>query len=184
MQEGISKLGITGLILAFFKDRIATWADIAEWIALKKRNPSSDPIPEKFKRGIMILPDSACIYQNFNENQKNRITLNICNRNTESIDDMAVLCLADKSLDESIDFAQDSEVIAIGRPWLPEPKEDAELNLILMTCGMFAYPDGKIPRVSTEQLNESKTLQEKPKEAKIVTATEDDEEESEDAEGW
>ena len=146
-EEGLEKIGLTGMITTFFKDNIATWEDVKNWVMEKTDNPEKETVPEKFSKGIMVLVDSLCVYQNFTPDQKNRIKINICSTDDDA-DDITVLCLADEKLEKSIDFAHNSKVVAIGRPWLPKPREEDEMpNLLLMTTGMFAYDDWKIPRV-------------------------------------
>jgi len=162
IKEGLEKLGgINGMITHFFSNNIATWADVNAWFKAKKEDPKCEPIPEKFSNNIMILPDSLCQYQNFQADAKNRIKLNICGMG-DDVEDVTILCLADKKLDASIDFAQDSKVIALGRPFLPPPKEDGSMVFMLMTSGMFAYPDWKIPRVDVEKLSEKELMQKAP----------------------
>jgi hypothetical protein len=171
LQEGINKFGITGLTEKFFSDYLATWEDIRGWMASKTIKPSEDPIPEKYKSNLMVLKDSLCIYQNFSADDKNRIKINICSADSD-IDDVTVLCLASKNLDKSIDFAQNSKVLTIGRPWMPPVEEGQEAGLIIMTSGMFAYPDWKIPRIEAQPVNKEQTIQNKEA-SEVVKATDD-----------
>lgn len=176
LKEGLKELGgINGMILHFFSDNIASWADINAWYAAKKADPESEPIPEKYTKNLMVIPDSLCQYQNFSPDAKGRIKINICGM-SDDVEDTTILCLADKKLDSSIDFAQDSKVLALGRPFLPKPKEDGSMIFMLMTSGVFAYPDWKIPRVDVEKLSEKELLQQAPplqkqEEAKPVEPT-------------
>lgn len=163
LQEGINKMGITGLLSHFYKDRIASWDEVKQWITEKLENPSAEPIPKKYTdfNKFMILPESLCVYQNFTPDQKDRIKINVCNT-ADEFDDLTVLCLAPKSLDESIDFAHNSKVAVVGRPWIPDIDENGQTRLIIMTSGMFAYNGWKVPRVETQEINQEQ-LNQKPK---------------------
>lgn len=159
LQEGINKFGVAGLAEKMFKDCIMTWTDINNWIAEKKANPQSDPVPEKFKRGLAILPESMCVYQNLSPDAKGRIKINLCSV-SESWEDTTVMCLAEKSLANSIDFAQNSKVLVAGRPWIPTPeKAEDNINMVMMTSGIFAYPGWRIPRVDTKPLAPDNVMQ-------------------------
>jgi len=170
METGLEKVenGLIGMIKKCFADNLVDWNDINKWVAEKKANPKKDVVPDKYKNEVMILEDSMCVYQNFNPDAKNRIKINLCGTG-DDVEDVTILCLADKQLDDSIDFAQNSKVIAIGRPWLPEPNpETGDMTFFLMTSGMFAYPEWKIPRVDTKKLSEKELLQNvKPEEVKV-----------------
>lgn len=159
LQEGLNKIGLPGMITSFFKNNVITWEDIKGWVSDKTENLNKDVIPEKFTKGFVILVDSLCVYQNFIVDKKERIKINICSTDDEA-DDITVLCLANKNLEGSIDFATNSKVITIGRPWLPKPREEDEIpNLLLMASGMFAYSDWKIPRINdVKPLTESNVI--------------------------
>ena len=153
MTDGVKQFGVTGLIEKFFKDKIVSWQEINQWITEKRTNTQSEPVPDKY-RNLMIIPESLCVYQNFNPDNKGRIKINICNASSDEIDDETVLCLADKSLVDSIDYAQNSKIVVIGRPWLPAPREDGDVTLIFMTSGTFAYSDWKVPMVDMTPVSE------------------------------
>ena len=174
MQEGINKLGITGLVEHFFKNKIATWQEMNDWVIQKKNNPQANPIPEKYN-DIMVIPQSMCVYQNFNTDAKGRIKISLCGI-SDDIQDITMLCLADASLEKSIDFAQNSKVVAIGRPWLPPANDRGEVTMILMTSGMYAYPDWKVPRVNAKKVGEKEILQEEKPAAPVEVAKEKPEE--------
>ena len=150
LTSGIKKLGgVAKMVESFFADYIVTWEEVNGWLEAKRKNPTKEVVPEKYRMGLMILTDALCIYQNFVPD-KGRIKFNICQK-SDNLDDCTVLCLADKSLDKSIDFAMNSSVITIGRPWLPAPKEGKDVNLIMWMSGMFAFDDWKIPRIYDSQ---------------------------------
>lgn len=157
LQEGIDELGIVGMVESMFKDHIVDWKTVNSWIEKKIGNPKSEPIPDQY-RNMTILTESLCVFQNFSPDQKERIKMILCEA-TASVNENLVWCLADKSLDKSIDFAHNSKVIAIGRPWLPTPEEGKETNMMLFTSGMFAYKDYKFPRIEAEKLDEGKIMQ-------------------------
>jgi hypothetical protein len=148
LQAVVDKIGVTGLINGFFKDYLVSWNDIKQWIEEKKENPKSNPIPKRFSGfdGIMMIP-AMCVYQNFVPDNNNRIKMTITSTDLDDLDDANILCLLDKNLDKNIDFAIDSKIIAIGKPWLPEAREDGQIRMMLLTSAMYAFPDWKMPRI-------------------------------------
>ena len=146
MEEGLKELnGAAGMIAEIYKNNIITWKDIKSWVEMKKSNPAENPIPDKFKNSIMVLDESICTYQNFEPDTKQRLKFNICSA-LDDLDDLTALCLLPEGLSDSIDFSQDSKVVTIGRVWLPDPNpETGDVNIIIMTSGMYAYEDWKMP---------------------------------------
>ncbi len=158
LQEGLNKFGITGLISKFFADYIVDWSTVKEWIAALKKDPKSFPIPEKNRWDLMVLLDGMCIDLNLTPNAKGNVKANVCGT-SDDLEDLTGLCIMPKRLDPTIDFAANSKVVTLGTPWLPIDKDTGEINFNIMTVGMYAYPDWKIPRVDTKKLSEKELQQ-------------------------
>lgn len=159
MQEGLTKLGLHGIVKKFFGDRFVTWDMINEWVAKKKDNPKDEVVPDKFRNGLTVIPESLCVYQNFSPDAKDRIKLHLTGM-TDNVDDTTIRCLIDKRFDKVIDFAVNSKVLALGRLWIPAPqKEGQEVGVMLWTSGVFAYSDWKIPRVDIKKMSEKELMQ-------------------------
>jgi hypothetical protein len=181
IQAGIDKVGIVGVINSFFKDYLVSWDDIKSWINQKKENPESNPLPKKFSGfdGIMMIP-AMCVYQNFTADSNDRIKMVISSTTLDDLDDATILCLIDKKLDKNIDFAVDSKIIAIGKPWLPKAGEDGQVRMMLLTSAMYSFPDWRVPRIENVKEITPANLS---SEAKIVKTEEKPTEKNED-EDW
>lgn len=181
LEEGVKRKGLPKLLMSMFPSRVVTWETLNSWIQAKKENPSDEPVPESLRQGFIMVPDSLCVRQNWVPNAKGKVNLNFCSH-SEDILDGDMLAQAMSSMDKHIAFAQNSNALVLGRPWIMNPDERTGKVTAFMTLfGAHGYPDWTFPRVQAQKLSEKDLMQTtKPAPAKAPVPTKAVESE----EGW
>ena len=149
-KEGIEKLGMMGLVKRFFSKNVVRMDSIAAW-----RKTGEVP---KHLQELLIVDGGVCMSMNLMPNQKGNINFVVENPDAPINENQSIRCVANKNLKSTVDFGEGSSVLVVGRCWVPNKNDGEEKDIVINLCGIFAYTEGKIPRIEVDELSENDVM--------------------------